>query len=205
MHHFRTARMERFERMFGLGADDRVIDIGGTAFNWRLVSVLPWVVLVNPDQQEGDGEKIRAETGDGRALAYPDYSFDIAYSNSVIEHVGDWAAQQAFARETARLAPAYYVQTPYRWFPVEPHTLAPFIHYLPLPLYRRLVRWFSLWGLLERPNAKRVGRMVDNIRLLDRAALRALFPDAVIMTERVLGLPKSLIAVRIPAGRGQRQ
>lgn len=198
MRHFRRSRMRRFERMFGLTNDHRIIDVGGTAFNWRLVSVQPWLVFVNPEEVPRENGKVRAESGDGRCLAYPDNAFDIAYSNSVIEHVGAWEAQQAFAREITRIAPAYFVQTPYRWFPVEPHVIALFIHYLPPPVYRRLVRWCSLWGLLERPAPARVATMTNNIRLLGRREMRALFPDATILTERFMGLPKALIAVRVP-------
>lgn len=64
----------------------------------------------------------------------------------MIEHLGSFECQQAFADEIRRVAPRYYVQTPYKWFVVEPHFLCLFIHWLPKPTYRRLLRWNGFWA-----------------------------------------------------------
>src|SRR3546814_49912 len=69
----------------------------------------------------------------------PDRSFNIAHSNSVIEHVITWDNMKNFARETRRVAAWHYVQTPYFWFPVDPHFYKlPFYHWLPRPLRANL-------------------------------------------------------------------
>ena len=65
--------------------------------------------------------------GDGCALKFPDKSYDIAFSNSVIEHVGSWERQQAFAKDIRRVGKAIWVQTPARECLIEPHYLAPFL------------------------------------------------------------------------------
>ena len=91
----------------------------------------------------------------------------------------------------------YYVQTPNRWFPVEPHYLAPFIHFLPKSRHKGLIRNWSFWGWLNRPSVQEAEQFADGIHLLTRADMRSLFPDAVILRERTLGLTKSLIAVRL--------
>src|SRR5262245_13371206 len=150
--YFRTRRMRRFEAMFGLAPATRIIDVGGSQFNWTLIDTEPQVLLVNlqdEDRRDGRFHKVR---GDGRQLQYGDNSFDIAYSNSVIEHVGDPDDQDAFAAEIRRVAPRYYVQTPNRWFVVEPHLIAAGIHFLPRRLGRRLVRWLSVWGWVQKPD-----------------------------------------------------
>ena len=95
-----------------------------------------------------------------------------------------------------RIAPSYYVQTPYKWFPVEPHVLCLFIHWLPIPIYRKLVRWFSLWGLLAGPSQSEIDTKLDEIKLLSEADLCTLFPDGRLIRERFLGITKSLIMVR---------
>ena len=132
--------------------------------------------------------------GDGCRMPYPDGAFDIVYSNSVIEHVGDIGRQRAFAREAARVGKRYYVQTPAKVFPLEPHLLTPFIHWLPRRIQRRLLP-FTTYALLHdrRPEAL---AWYDDIRLLTRQEMASLFPDAVIRTERALGIPKSFIAER---------
>ena len=92
---------------------------------------------------------------------------------------------------------AYFVQTPNKWFPVEPHLITPLIHYLPKTVQKRLLRNFTIWGLVTRPTDQQCENFVREVRLLDERELRQLFPDAEIWHERVLGLTKSLIAVRI--------
>jgi hypothetical protein len=189
-HYFRTRRMREFVELFQPSSSTRIIDIGGTAYNWTLISEEPVVVLVNRDPG------VEAVPGDGRQLAYGDGAFDIAYSNSVIEHVGEARDREAFAAELRRVAPRYYVQTPNRWFIVEPHLIAVGIHYLPRAVLRRIVRWCSVWGWVERPSQPRIDEVLASIHLLDRRELQALFPDAEIRAEKWLGMTKSLIAIR---------
>lgn len=191
----RRRRMAQFTRLFQLSPAHRVVDLGGLERNWRLTTAEPQVELVNLDGATGRNGRFNAVHGDARALPYPDGSFDLAYSNSVIEHVGTWDDQQAFAREVRRLAPSYYVQTPYRHFPLEVHTLTPFVQYLPM-WAKRQSRWLTVWGWLTRPPPAYVADFWRHNRLLDLREMRELFPDATIYRERFFGLTKSLIAVR---------
>jgi hypothetical protein len=193
---FRSRRMQQFVRMFDLKDSDKVLDVGGARGNWQLIAVRPHVLLVNLDDDEWSDGKIRKVKGDGTSLTYSDGSFDIAYSNSVIEHVGEWPAQVAFARELARVAPRFYVQTPNRWFFLEPHVLTPLLHFLPRKIFRRLVRYFSIWGWIARPNQKEVDVFLNGICLLGVKEMKQLFPGAEIHRERFMGMTKSIIAVR---------
>jgi len=124
----------------------------------------------------------------------------VVFSNSVIEHVGDLASQRQFAREVARVGRAYWVETPNRWFPVEQHLLTPFIHWLPRRWQRALVPRFNWWRVLVPLPADRRDFYIDHylrdVRLLGAGELRALFPEARILRERVLGVAKSLVALR---------
>ncbi len=67
---------------------------------------------------------------DGTQLPFGDREFDIAFSNSVIEHVPP-ELQAAFAAEVSRVADRYFVQTPNRYFPIEPHYQLPLFQFLP--------------------------------------------------------------------------
>lgn len=192
----RRRRMALFSKAFRPTSKTRIIDVGGYEGNWLLISETPSVLLVNLEDERWTKGRFEKVQGDARALAYEDNSFDIAFSNSVIEHVGTWEDQQAFAREIRRAAPSYYVQTPYRHFPVEVHTLTPFVQYLPPAWAKRLLRWVTVWGWITRPTPSYVADFVDHTRLLTMRDMRALFPDARIVRERFLGLTKSLIAIR---------
>ena len=120
VRHFRSRRMRRFEQEFSITGQTRILDVGGTPLNWRLLSAQPQITILNTTRESVDA-RFTWVWGDGRILPFRDQSFDIVFSNSVIEHVGDTSSQQRFAAEIARVGKAYWVQTPNRLFPIEPH------------------------------------------------------------------------------------
>ncbi|QMW23198.1 class I SAM-dependent methyltransferase [Sandaracinobacteroides saxicola] len=187
----------------------RVLDLGGRVDYWARVGfdfldahdIHIHCINYTTDELRlnvGQHPRITAEVGDARNLPHlADGSFDLVHSNSVIEHVGRFADMLAFAGETRRLAPAYYLQTPYFWFPIDPHSpRAPFIHWLPNPLRLKIVRRVKVgWARPTRDVAHSM-RNIESTMLIDKSMLRALLPDARIRFERLLLLPKSLIAER---------
>jgi hypothetical protein len=191
--------MRRFVRECGITAETRVLDIGGTPDNWQLISVTPRLVLLNMPRARADlAGAAQWVAGDGRQLPFRDAAFDVVFSNSVIEHVGDAASQERFAREVARVGRAYWVETPNRWFPIEQHLLTPLVHWLPKHWQRAIVRRGTVWSALTRPTPDRrdfyIEHFLRDVRLLSRRELARLFPGARIIRERFLGLTKSLIA-----------
>jgi len=198
---FRRRRMRRFAASFGELSRLRVIDVGGSAFNWRLLASAPRLVLVNLAVPPAGGETVAGAAfvvGDGTRLGFADGAFDVAFSNSVIEHLGTPERQLAFARELRRVARGLWVQTPARSFPFEPHLLAPCVHWLPRGVQRRLLRRFTPWGWLARPSPERIERHLAETRLLSGREMRGLFPDCEIRRERFCGLTKAWVAVRRP-------
>lgn len=195
----RKRRMRRFARWINPTDATRVLDVGGTPFNWQFLSVKPSVVLLNliaGDDSAAASGQFTFVRGDARDLPYGAGEFDVVYSNSVIEHLGTFEAQQRMAGEVRRVGRKVWVQTPARGFPLEPHLLTPLVHWLPSSARRRLLRNFSVWGWLRRPSREEVDTVVNELRLLSRKEMRALFPDCRVVTERFLGLPKAYIAVR---------
>jgi hypothetical protein len=196
---FRRRRMRAFERVFAPNGRTRILDVGGTRAQWDLLAARPRVTLLNLDAHALGGapcDRFDAVAASGLALPHPDCAFDVAFCNSVIEHVGASDAQRALAAELRRVARGLWVQTPARGFWFEPHLLTPLFHYLPKRWQRRLARHFTVWGWLARPDPPRARAMIDGTRLLGFREFSALFPDCEIRRERVLGWTKSYIAVR---------
>jgi ubiquinone/menaquinone biosynthesis C-methylase UbiE len=199
---FRRRRMQRFVRAFAIDSDTRILDIGGTPDCWELIDERPRVTLLNTPRAKADlrGAAVWV-AGDGRSLPFRDRSFDIVFSNSVIEHVGDAASQARFAREVARVGRSYWVQTPNRWFPVEQHLLTPIVHWLPAAWQRAIVPRFTVWSAVTplTPDRRRfyLEHYLTDVRLLAAGELSSLFPGARIVRERFCGWTKSLIAYRM--------
>jgi len=193
---FRRRRMQQFFSMFSPSPGVRVVDLGGAVQTWNVEadSREPFSVTLinNLEYEDFASERFQIIEADATALPFPDNSFDIAFSNSVIEHLGTWERQEAFASEARRVARKLWIQTPARCFPIEAHLLAPYIQYLPKGIQRRVVRWTPR-GLL---NPGVVQQIVDEVRLLTYAEVAELFPDCHILRERFCGLTKSYIAVR---------
>jgi ubiquinone/menaquinone biosynthesis C-methylase UbiE len=191
---FRRDRMAAFQRTFRLTPQTRILDVGGTRLNWSLIAARPQITLLNL-ASSGEATVI----GDGRCLPFRDDAFDIVFSNSVIEHISTVEDQRRFADEVRRTGRAYWVQTPDRSFPIEPHLLTPFLHWLPKRARASVARRFTFWSLIERPSPDRwefyIRHCSDEVRLLGARELQSMFPEAHIIRERFLGLSKSLIAV----------
>ncbi len=74
---------------------------------------------------------VRTVIYNGDVFPFKDKVFDIAWSNAVLEHVGNRAAQVFFLKEIKRCSKKAFITTPNLYFPVEVHTLIPFLHWLP--------------------------------------------------------------------------
>lgn len=187
----------------------QILDLGGTIRYWQHVGfdflrdMHAHITLVNLHAAElGDfaahADLFRAIAGD--ACSLPEFTagqFDLVHSNSVIEHVVTWENMKRIASETRRVGTAYYVQTPYFWFPIDPHYYkVPGFHWLPRPLRARLLENFSIAHVGKATDLDHAFHMVDDARILDGRQFRFLFPDATIHYERILGVPKSMIAMR---------
>jgi hypothetical protein len=196
--------MQEFVRDFRPTAETRILDVGGTSTNWKLVDLPSEIVLLNPLERD-PGELLAPNVhwvlGDGRDLPYDDDEFDICFSNSTIEHLHTYSNQELFAAEVRRVGRSYYVQTPARAFPFEPHWLGFFIHWLPPAWQRRLARWTTLYGLVVKPDRDEIDALVDEYRLLSYREMCRLFPDGEIRRERFLLMPKSYVAVRRTTSR----
>jgi hypothetical protein len=198
---FRRRRMQQLCALMGVDASTRVLDVGGTPLNWTLLDVRPRVTLLNnrPEMEEGQSW-FEYVNGDARQLPFGDASFDLVFSNSVIEHVGSREDQRRFAEEVRRVGRCYWVQTPNRWYPVEAHLLTPLVHLLPARAQRPLVRFATLWDLIERPSPDRrkyyIEHYLNCVRLLTASELSELFPGGRLLRERHWGLTKSLIVAK---------
>jgi ubiquinone/menaquinone biosynthesis C-methylase UbiE len=200
--------MRRFARTFAVTNEPCILDVGGTPFNWSLLDVHPRVTIVNmPRAREAFDAQFRSVFADGRALPFPDRSFDIVFSNSVIEHVGDPESQRHFASEIARVGGHIGCRPPTAASPSS-RTCSPLSPLLPARWQRRVARKFTVWAMIERPTPDRwefyIEHYLRDIRLLDAADLRRLFPGAKVVHERLGGLTKSLIAVSTGRDRSRR-
>ena len=190
---------------YAANGEVNIIDIGGTKAYWNILpsSLLDdlrvTITVVNlPDcELPIDDDHFKFLKGDGCNLDnFENNSFDVVHSNSVIEHVGDWNQMVKFAEEARRLAPNLFIQTPYFWFPIEPHFMTPFFHWLPRPIRINLVLRFNLGNHKRSDSVHEAAAKLENYRLLDKTMFQALFPDTIIQSEIVMRLTKSIIAVR---------
>jgi hypothetical protein len=173
----------------------RILDVGGTPDFWRVIGFARpnvSVTLLNQAAPRAESDGILGVVGDARDMReFSDREFDVVFSNSVIEHVGTFADQQAMASEVRRVGKRYFVQTPNKYFPVEPHFLFPGFQFLPTSLRagmlaRRDVGWYK-----KAESYEAALKEVTAIRLLGAREFRRLFPDGTLSKERFFGLTKS--------------
>ena len=141
----------RFLRDVAVSAEDSILDVGVTSDRTYEASnyVEAWyphkhrVTALGLDDAsflELQYPGMRFVQASGLDMPFEDLSFDVVHSSAVIEHVGSFTNQIGFAQECARVARrAIFLTTPNRWFPVEFHTVLPLLHWLPKPLFRKVL------------------------------------------------------------------
>jgi hypothetical protein len=197
----RKKRFRRFFDMLGtLSPPVKIIDLGGTENYWEQMgfagSEEVKIFLVNRTGKETVKQNLVFMKGDACNLsAIEEQSFDIAFSNSVIEHVGGFEKQLQMVKEMKRVAPRLYLQTPNLYFPLEPHFLFPFFQFFPLKAKVWLLMHFNLGWYSKTNDRAKAEALANSAILLSYKTLRKLFPNAKIYRERILGLTKSFVVL----------
>lgn len=177
----------------------RILDVGGTQVFWERMGFLGQtdveIVLLNVGAVLADQPNVTSVAGDARCMPeYADGEFDVVFSNSVIEHVGNFEEQRQMAEEVKRVGKRYFVQTPNRNFPIEPHFLFPYFQFLPLWAQVFLLKHFDMGWTKKIEDKEKAAEMAKSITLLTRREFTSLFPDAEMRKEKFLGMTKSFTA-----------
>lgn len=197
----RASRLLAFSALLAsLPKPVRILDIGGRTAFWEncglagLSDVEICSLNILPETQMH--KNIVPVVGDAIDLSrFPDRSFTIAFSNSVIEHLQTFENQRRMASEMRRVAQILWLQTPNFWFPVEPHFLVPAWHWLPTALRVSIVSHVRCGWRGPYPDRSLARDAVNEIRLMTRVELQRLFPNSTLVPERFLGFVKSWTVV----------
>lgn len=204
--------VDLIERVYEVNRRVGMIDVGGTREYWNIIPTeylqqrnvrITIVNLAVPTHGfDAEDAVFSYVQGDGCNLKdVRNNQFDIAHSNSVIEHVGGLDRMTDFAMEMRRVAASYYVQTPNYFYPIEPHFWVPFFHWLPVSVRLRLAMKFPLGCFPKASDIEEARRFVDLCQLLKKKTLLDLFPDATLYKERLFLLVKSFVLIRDNVGR----
>lgn len=196
---FRSKRLNLFKGFVaGLPRPVKILDIGGTPEFWKnagLGGAEVEITLLNLDFVETDLPNVCSIAGNATDLtSFSDNSFDIAFSNSVIEHLFNFENQQKMAQEARRVSTYHFIQTPNFWFPIEPHWVFPCFQYLPKDIRIFLTRYFNLGHLKSAGSWAAARQQVEEIQLLSRSEMVKLFPESEIWEEKLLIFSKSFVA-----------
>jgi len=193
----REKKHRLFMQLLHPDANARILNVGitGTRIGFR-EQLENW--YPHPDRITGGGlsfdevddyresfPSVTAIVFDGCALPFADQSFDIVYSNAVLEHLPGPSAVERFTQEVQRVGKGWFISTPNFWYPIEPHYHVPLMQLLSQDSQRKLAR------SLGKPT-------YDHLQLLSKSQLCALFPTSNVVGCRVTFYPETLIAYRSP-------
>jgi hypothetical protein len=178
-----------------------ILDVGGSIRFWQRAEFDSepgvTITLVNVGVPPTLPPHIAFIRGDARHMPqFADREFDIVFSNSTIEHVGDFGDQMRMAQEIQRVGKRYFVQTPNRYFPIEPHFLFPGFQFLPIATRVWLLQNFAFSRKGKYTDRAAALAAVKGIRLLTIGEMRKLFPEAKIYKEYFAGLVKSIVSYK---------
>ena len=157
-----------------------IADIGGTEEYWNIMphdfleryAVEITIINLPGIKPKSDSSFFKFIYADACDLSqFKDGWFDVAHSNSVIEHVGRWEQMVKYSCEVRRIAKNYFIQTPNYWFPIEPHCMTPFFQWLPMPMRIWLVMNFQLGNWAKAKSVDQAIRAIEGSRLLNKKML----------------------------------
>ncbi|AXV36714.1 MAG: hypothetical protein CIT01_00140 [Methanobacterium sp. BRmetb2] len=187
----RIKRMKIFKNIISnLPKPLKILDIGGTETFWDIMGFAGdenyKITVLNLSKIETKYKNIKSVIGDGRDLKeFEDNEFDIVFSNSVIEHVGNFEDQKKMADEMKRVGKRYFLQTPNYYAPIEPHFFFPMFQFLPTFIQIKMLQNFSLGYFKKTPLKENAREIVESIQLLKKNDIKKLFPEAIIEKEKV--------------------
>lgn len=200
----RRKRFVFFKSLINSAPDNlNILDIGGTLEFWVESGFLAELLqiknlkikLLNIKDYQSNHPNIETAVGDATNLSqFRDKEFDIVFSNSAIEHLFTYDNQVLMANGIKRIGKRYFIQTPNKYFPIEPHFQFPLFQFLTTSMKVTLIRNFKLGWREKAATKDKAIETVTEIRLLDRKELQNLFPNSKIYKEKFFGLTKSLTA-----------
>lgn len=201
---FRNKRFAFFEEQLKKIEENQtinILDVGGTESFWENRGYHEKenikITLFNLTQFETRYPNMISVKGDACNLSeYADNSFDLVFSNSVIEHLYTFENQELMAEEVQRVGKNHYIQTPYKYFFVEPHYLLPYFQFLPkkAKVFVLSKTKLSRGTKISHDEAK---DQAEQIILVSKKKMKQLFPESKIYKEKFLGMTKSLTAYKI--------
>jgi hypothetical protein len=181
----------------------KILDIGGSFHYWHTVGVLNpeyfHVTLLNQQRvyiPSGITPGFASVKGDARSGAVDLSLYDLIFSNSTLEHLGSYDSMGVLAERIYTSGKPYYIQTPSYWFPLEPHCRVPFFQFFPRSFRAWLIWHYKINYFPRGRSLAECLKVSDSTILLTRKQMQKLFPDAEIMTEMMMGFPKSYTAFR---------
>lgn len=192
----RKIRFERFIHTLHISQTDKIVDVGGYESIWEGTGLEKNVTLLNLKFSHKKNSKFKYIEGDACNMKMIENKyFDVAFSNSVIEHVGSFQKQENFAQEILRISNKHWIQTPNKYFPIEPHVLFPFFDFLQKGAKKIIaVNWkYSYFRRLNMDVIEELSRL----RLLSIREFKILFPESSIYRENFWGMTKSITAYKL--------
>ena len=201
----RARKLALFNQIINPEEDMKLLDVGAQVNpnshkEHQLIDTYPWkhnfaVVNISEDHVSAIKKRypeVEAVVCDACRLPWPDKSFDVVFSNAVIEHLGSFERQKAMAAEIMRVGKRWFVTTPNRWFPFEFHLRLPFVTWLPGKSYLRIGNIISYNHIRGK---YMFGVKRNDLRLLSAGELEKCFPGSKIIKQRVTFMAETLIAI----------
>ncbi|WP_246581589.1 methyltransferase domain-containing protein [Echinicola shivajiensis] len=199
---FRKARFELFTQLFWNTFENsekiKILDVGGTEDFWKDQEILKSgkvdVIILNLSKEPVSTPHIFSVAGDATDLSeFADNSIDLVFSNSVIEHLYTWDNQILMAKEIRRVGKKHFVQTPNKYFFLEPHYALPYFQFCPKELGYTILTKTNL-SRFKKWESEQARQYLEEIRLISEKEMKQLFPLSKIHYEKFVGLNKSFYA-----------